>query len=310
MSWISGTFSRVHNWQNDADASIGIVASRHDEEDDNLSTGINAALHKGGQNTPTADISWGGYKLTSLGASTTAAGAARLDQAQFQVSAYAVSTGSANTYAVSLSPAATSYTAGMMIRFRPSASCTGASTVNVNALGAKDIVLMSGQVLHRKALHSSQIAECVYDGTKFILLNPVRNFMGALVQGTAISVPTSTATAITFGTEAYDTEGFHDTSTNTSRLTIPDGMTYVRLTANAIFDANATGQRYVYLTKNGVAQNQGLTIPGMTGVGNYMQMQTPVMNMSAGDYCEIVAWQDSGSTLNIAVANFAIEAVF
>ena len=53
------------------------MASRHDTHDKDLADGINDCIHKGGQNSATADISWGGYKITGLanGVSTTDAAA-------------------------------------------------------------------------------------------------------------------------------------------------------------------------------------------------------------------------------------------
>lgn len=313
MSWSSGIFSRIHNWVNDANASIGIVASRHDEEADNFATGINESLHKGGQNTPTADIGWGGYKLTNLGAATTAAGAARLDQAQMQTSAYAVATGGANTYAVALSPAASSYVAGMMIRFRPSANCTGAATVNVNGLGAKSIKLLDGSDPYRNALHTSSIAECVYDGTNFVLLTPARPFSGAIVGANTISIPNATVTTITEFGPQYDTDGYHNTSSNKERLTVPDGVTRVRLLARADFDINATGYRHVTIrSANGTVVG---TLPdeyrnAVNGTWTRMMAQTPVLTVTPGTYFYVQITQTSGAALDMSFAQFSIEAVY
>src|SRR5690348_13214002 len=48
---------------------------------------------------------------------------------------YANDAGSANAYAVNLSPAVGSYTAGMVVNFKAANANTGASTINVNGLG-------------------------------------------------------------------------------------------------------------------------------------------------------------------------------
>lgn len=76
MAWASGTFSRVHDWTTDEANAINPSSSRFDAEDDNFATGINSCLHKGGQNSPTADINWGGQKITNLGTPTSNADAA------------------------------------------------------------------------------------------------------------------------------------------------------------------------------------------------------------------------------------------
>jgi len=45
-----------------------------------LAQGINACLNKNGQNSPTANIPWGGFKITGLGAATANGDAVRWEQ--------------------------------------------------------------------------------------------------------------------------------------------------------------------------------------------------------------------------------------
>jgi hypothetical protein len=66
----SGNFNRVMNWVADAAASIKIRADRHDQEDDNLASGLSLCLTKDGQSQPTANISWNGKKLVNLATPT------------------------------------------------------------------------------------------------------------------------------------------------------------------------------------------------------------------------------------------------
>ena len=53
---------------------------------------------------------------------------------------YAVATGAANAYAVTLNPAPTSYVDGMAISVKINVTNTGSSTLNINGLGAKNIL--------------------------------------------------------------------------------------------------------------------------------------------------------------------------
>ena len=87
MPWSGGSFGRTNGtysgaavWQSDLGASIKIVAARHDVHDKDLSDGIDACLHKGGQNSPSANISWGNYKITALGDGVAATDAATVGQ--------------------------------------------------------------------------------------------------------------------------------------------------------------------------------------------------------------------------------------
>lgn len=56
------------------------MASRHDTHDLDLASGINACLHKGGQNSATANISMGGFKFTDLANGSVATDAASYGQ--------------------------------------------------------------------------------------------------------------------------------------------------------------------------------------------------------------------------------------
>ena len=87
MPWSGGNFGRTNGtyngaavWQSDLGASIKIVATRHDTHDKDLADGIDACIHKGGQNSPSANISWGNYKITALGDGSSASDAATYGQ--------------------------------------------------------------------------------------------------------------------------------------------------------------------------------------------------------------------------------------
>lgn len=63
----SGIFNRVYNWVADKNAATKIRADRMDVEMDGFATGLTNCLTRDGQGIPTANISWGGYNLTSVG---------------------------------------------------------------------------------------------------------------------------------------------------------------------------------------------------------------------------------------------------
>lgn len=90
---------------------------------------------------------------------------------QHSTEIYAASATGNDTYVVTLSPAPTSYTNGMTIRFKTDVANTGAASLNVNGLGAITIKknvsvdLVTGDVL------ANEILTVVYDGTNFQMLN-------------------------------------------------------------------------------------------------------------------------------------------
>lgn len=87
MPWSGGTYTRNNGtysgstvWQSDAAAAVKIRADRHDTHDQDIATGINNCLTKDGQNSPTQNISWGNFKITSLANGTAATDAAAYGQ--------------------------------------------------------------------------------------------------------------------------------------------------------------------------------------------------------------------------------------
>lgn len=66
----SGTFLRVHDWTDDAAASINIDASRMDAEFDGVAAGLSNCITRDGQSTITTNIPFNGQRITGLGTPT------------------------------------------------------------------------------------------------------------------------------------------------------------------------------------------------------------------------------------------------
>jgi hypothetical protein len=86
---------------------------------------------------------------------------------------YAADAGSTDAYAITLSPVPTAYTTGMVIVFKANTVNTGAATINVNALGAKDIRRNNGLVLADGDIQAGQFVTLVYNGTYFEMQSPI-----------------------------------------------------------------------------------------------------------------------------------------
>jgi microcystin-dependent protein len=103
---------------------------------------------------------------------------------------YAADAGSNDTYVITLTPAPTSYTTGMMIRFKPNTRNTGACTINVNGLGNKSIKKEGTLDPADGDLEAGQIYNLVYDGTNFQLMNLKGSIpTGSLMMWLAPSAP-------------------------------------------------------------------------------------------------------------------------
>ena len=127
------------------------------------------------------------------------------------------------------------------------------------------------------------------------------SFTGAGVKKSAAqSISNNTFTIITFDQEDFDTNSFHDNSTNNSRITIPTGKGGYYLISGLIgFASNTTGARGVTLLKNGTDVNY-LYLQGAGASGQ--PLLAPISYIaaaSAGDYFQLSAYQSSGGSLDI-----------
>lgn len=98
---------------------------------------------------------------------------------------YAADTGSANAYVVTFSGVSTAYSAGLRIQFKAGNANTGASTINVNAQGAKNITYQDASALASGAIAVNSIVDVMYDGTQFLLMNDPAGATGGDVTGPA-----------------------------------------------------------------------------------------------------------------------------
>ena len=95
---------------------------------------------------------------------------------QNRTDTYATSTGSANAFVLTLTPAVTSLVAGQEFEFKANFTPTGACTLNVNGLGAKNIFKLDGATaIAQGDIVTNQAVKVKYDGTQFQMLNPVAN---------------------------------------------------------------------------------------------------------------------------------------
>jgi hypothetical protein len=129
------------------------------------------------------------------------------------------------------------------------------------------------------------------------------NFIGcrATKTGSNQTISNNTYTLVTFNAETYDTDGFHSTSVNTERMTIPAGLAgYYQVTANVGFNTNTTGRRLLQIKKNGSAIAVGEASSATTD--NYPAFNTSIIvNLTVGDYVDLEVYQTSGGSLDVLV---------
>lgn len=147
----------------------------------------------------------------------------------------------------------------------------------------------------------SSIEDLVYQiNAVFAAYNSaLRQYKCVAYNSSAQSIANATFTVLTFDSEDLNVGGMHSTTINTSRLTIPAGGDGVYLFIGSIMYAgNIAGiTRVIVLRKNGATsllQNQyGVASASQMGIqGCWMG------SLVAGDYIEMLGYQDSGGALN------------
>ena len=84
---------------------------------------------------------------------------------------YTIDTGVANAMVVALGPALKEYKQGVCIRVKVKFNNTGAATINVNGLGARNVKRTTLAVLSANDISANGIAVLVDDGTQFQLVS-------------------------------------------------------------------------------------------------------------------------------------------
>jgi hypothetical protein len=148
-------------------------------------------------------------------------------------------------------------------------------------------------------------------GLAWSTISSTPTFVGCLItRTTAQSISNGSFTAITFDAESLDTDAFHSTVTNTSRITIPSGKDGKYLIfGQANFNANGTGRRIVRVYKNGANQSAS-EAEGTASASAYPSVSpTLILSLVATDYIELFVYQDSGGSLDVnsAGTKFAVQ---
>lgn len=113
------------------------------------------------------------------------------------------------------------------------------------------------------------------------------------------TIANNTTTALVFGTEYFDTDAYHSTTTNNTRFTVPSGKAgYYSLVCNFEWATNGTGQRTINYRINGTTKVATLSVPAVTGAFG-MCLAFTTSSLSVGDYVEVTVNQTSGGNLDI-----------
>jgi hypothetical protein len=146
---------------------------------------------------------------------------------------YAADSGAANAYTVTLSGVTTTYSAGLRIQFKAANNNSGASTLNVNSQGTKNI-FFNNAALSANVIQANAVVDVIYDGTQFQMLSV--NGTTPTAYGTVTNVSVTSANGFT-GTVA--------TSNTTPNITITTSITGVLKGNGTAISAATAGTDYL-----------------------------------------------------------------
>jgi hypothetical protein len=134
-------------------------------------------------------------------------------------------------------------------------------------------------------------------GTFWINSRPVIMAGCSVYHNVDQNVASATLVTIAFNSERFDTDAFHDTVTNNSRLTVPTGLggTYLVWAMLQYDNINDATYRQIRIRVNGATYIASNTIAAIVGVHTDMCVSATAV-LAAGDYVELIAAQGSAST--------------
>lgn len=113
-----------------------------------------------------------------------------------------------------------------------------------------------------------------------------------------ISIASATMTPLTFDTESDDTDGYHSTSSNTDRVTIPSGLGgWYTVWCGVDWAGNATGVRAIVITINGGVESDDYDNPATDGF--FAISHAVVVKIAAGAILRCAVYQNTGGNLNV-----------
>lgn len=209
---------------------------------------------------------------------------------------YVVVSGVTNTY-TALIPNVKQYTEGMALSVKINAQNTAAATINVNGLGAKNIIKGNGNAVSNGNLKANSIYTLRYNGTAFIL-------QGEGGEGTAV-----VSDVLSGKTFTNDSGSFSGTMQNNSNITTGgtrrvQGNGYIDLSPSAGFYDGSSTSRTRISDSNFTAANilRDKSIFGLTGTAETKVSVYTGTRGTAGGY---FTSHDFGATM---YAGFTIKA--
>lgn len=187
-------------------------------------------------------------------------------------------------------------------------TAAGTAQTTANAAIPKSTVTTSGDVIY--ATGSSAVTRLGIGSTGQVLTVAAgvpswatpssggSTFVGASVYRATPDqgIASGTFTAVNWTAENYDTDAFHDNTTNNTRLTIPTGKGGYYQIRSQVGMQGITGEFSLRVQKNGTNLRYFIGTGDTTDASQQINFAT---SLSAGDYITVDVLQSSGTTKNL-----------
>lgn len=146
---------------------------------DIANNGLTNTVPRDGQASPTANLPMGGFRHTGVGNAQARTDYAAAGQAQDGSLITLGAVSGTDTITASVTPSIPAYVAGQSFRFiSAGVNTTNAVTININGLGAKNVIKYTPgnpgyNTLSPGDIQSGQVAVVTYNGTAFELQSPI-----------------------------------------------------------------------------------------------------------------------------------------
>lgn len=233
-------------------ANTLIEASKFNAVINDIATGLSTCVTKDGQTTVTANIPFGGFRLTGIGAATARTDAARASQLQDGTLQILGTVAGTDTITAVLTPAITAYVTGQQFVLIPAVTNTASATLNINGVGAKTLKKNS-QAGYTTLVANDLIAGnayiVVYDDAgsdQFVVLNPNNPAVGGLTSNKASGNGSDTGIVSAATTAGYGWSVTGQAADSKNWDIIGTGLTW---RARAVNDANNSATNFMQATR-------------------------------------------------------------
>jgi hypothetical protein len=265
-----------------------------------IATALTGSISSDGQTVVSANLPMGGYAHTGVASATVRTMYASAGQVQDNTAAYLTSVSGTNAITAVAAFGMSAYATGQRFSFVAAGANTGATTININSIGAKAVTKNGTTALVAGDIPSGAVVDVVYDGTQFQLLNVAAEGVATISFGTTGLTPsTATDGAVTVaGTLNVANGGTGLTTLTANNVLLGNGTSSVQ--------AVAPGTSGNVLTSNGTTWASSAPAPAI-GVGQSWQSPSRSMGTtytnSTGKPIEvfIVIEHRSNSTSTITV---------